>query len=657
MTRSRKNLKNNRKRLIKNNLTKTITTTVIATGVCAPFSLTNVYAEEIKSVDKQIEAKKIDEKYPETGITGWGLEDENGKVIEGHGSEAKKVDKKYPETGITGWGLEDENGKVIEGHGSEAKKVDKKYPETGITGWGLEDENGKVVEGHGSEAKKTDKFSEQLKVNTEGEKDKIKTQNESNKEYIFEIFDLKKLQEIKDKLDKYKGKLNKELSIGLERQKSNIEIYIGLFKANNDCSNFKDLVKKPDVDENAYYRILNFINEEYDKFKEACDKYDREQTGKKSEQGKQPEDKKPDHSELEESEIAIEKPLKDIKDKALSDNARLHSEVDSLLDKYGSVLGLDKSGIAAEFGAIEEIIKNADSYQKILTVGSMSECVKKEYDVTVVSNFLEKELKKIEKVININTETEENKELLREVRDISKKVLELNKLKGFIRELNGKNDTLIAKDEFEEIYKNIREIKEKYNSIFDEGYVEKARLLYMKLKNGNLEKDQSSIGKERAEVMDKIRKSKNKEELVDILKKPIPGNIDEFDKQYMESILLRTTNDELESQKNKLLDLLSRERGNLRWEGIKEEDKQPEVKKPEQDKKPEMKQPEDKIVESNKKKDHTQEANDPVKLYKKQEIKDNLNPKTGDSGTLGFAALGFSGLLGLVLNKIKFRKK
>ncbi|WP_141640036.1 LPXTG cell wall anchor domain-containing protein, partial [Clostridioides difficile] len=73
--------------------------------------------------------------------------------------------------------------------------------------------------------------------------------------------------------------------------------------------------------------------------------------------------------------------------------------------------------------------------------------------------------------------------------------------------------------------------------------------------------------------------------------------------------------------------------------------------------KPEMKQPEDKIVESNKKKDHTQEANDPVKLYKKQEIKDNLNPKTGDSGTLGFAALGFSGLLGLVLNKIKFRKK
>lgn len=48
------------------------------------------------------------------------------------------------------------------------------------------------------------------------------------------------------------------------------------------------------------------------------------------------------------------------------------------------------------------------------------------------------------------------------------------------------------------------------------------------------------------------------------------------------------------------------------------------------------------------------EMNKPVKLSKKQ---DNLTPKTGDSSVLGFAALGFSGLLGLVLNKIKFRKK
>ena len=75
-----------RRRLIKNNLTKIITTTVIATGVYIPFGLSIVYAEELRTFDKQI----IETKSGEAGIVGWRLEDKEGNIIEGYGLEAKK---------------------------------------------------------------------------------------------------------------------------------------------------------------------------------------------------------------------------------------------------------------------------------------------------------------------------------------------------------------------------------------------------------------------------------------------------------------------------------------------------------------------------------------------------------------------------------------
>ena len=629
-SRSRKNLKNNRKRLIKNNLTKTITTTVIATGVCAPFSLTNVYAEEIKSVDKQIEAKKIDEKYPETGIVGWGLENKNGKVIEGHGSEAKKTDKKYPETGITGWGLEDENGKVIEGYGSEAKKVDKKYPETGITGWGLEDENGKVIEGHGSEAKKTDKSSEQVKVNTESGKDKIETKNESNDEYLLKNFDLKKLQEIKDKLDKYKDKL-KENGI---RKNSYIDIYINLFKENPNCSNFEDLIKKPNVDKENYISHLKLFNEVYNKLNEIEKKTEiKQETGK----------------ELEELRSRAKKAI-DI----------YYKEATDAIGKYGKSEEYGEYDLAHDFGAIDARVKSADSKDKLDANVSIADCVRKECIVSSLESFLSKRMREIEAEANLVNdqkirEEKADKDLLHEMRELSSKLIELKKLRQKLRSVNGENETFIAKNNYEGIKKNMIDVESKYRSMYVEDYADMFESFYKKLKDiNNLANEKSSIEKEREEIMKNIRDSKNEQTLVDILKKPIPGNIDEIDKKYMESIVLGTTSDGLESQKNKLLDLLSKERGNLKWEGIKEEGKKPEIpeiKNPDQGKKPEV--PEIKNPDQGKK----PETNDPVKLYKKQEIKDNLNPKTGDSGILGFAALGFSGLLGLVLNKIKSRRK
>ena len=72
--------------MIKNNLAKTITTTVMATGVSLSFGLLTVYAEELRTFDKQV----IETKSGEIGLVGWRLEDKEGNTIEGYGLGAKK---------------------------------------------------------------------------------------------------------------------------------------------------------------------------------------------------------------------------------------------------------------------------------------------------------------------------------------------------------------------------------------------------------------------------------------------------------------------------------------------------------------------------------------------------------------------------------------
>ncbi|CEQ29812.1 Ribonucleases G and E [[Clostridium] sordellii] len=171
-----------KKRLVKNNLTKTITTTVIATGIYVPFSLTTVYADEIKTVDKQIielkseetgntkenEINKSDKQNLELGLIGVGWEDKDGNIIEGYGSEKKKQDTN-PES-------EKENVETIKkGTITDSNKLDndnesklqKQNPKLGLIGIGWEDKDGNIIEGYGSEKKKQDTNPESEKENVE----------------------------------------------------------------------------------------------------------------------------------------------------------------------------------------------------------------------------------------------------------------------------------------------------------------------------------------------------------------------------------------------------------------------------------------------------------------------------------------------------------
>lgn len=180
-----------------------------------------------------------------------------------------------------------------------------------------------------------------------------------------------------------------------------------------------------------------------------------------------------------------------------------------------------------------------------------------------------------------------------------------NILQNLDQEVNNLNKNLDSADTEEKLnnnFENSKENVENYEKTIENLKKHNEQMNQPKILKTEEDKDIFPQGypKGREELIDKVRNAKTKDDLTNLLKKPIAGKLDDTDISELEKIFKKDYEDnELSSKKDRIVDILSKERGDKTWNGVEETPKLPDEKGQGDDLLPKMEIPKQKMPKEN----------------------------------------------------------
>lgn len=294
-------------------------------------------------------------------------------------------------------------------------------------------------------------------------------------EDMFKVFNLEKLTEIMNKYNKYKDKVNAEISQKLGKEISNISILMSVIKTHpNDYKNLviKELDKNDPMRKGNYFytTTTRSINEGYNKFKEECDKYDNAKDAAKS--------KLKDLVDNTNKYIDLLKGIdENIKNNTKENINKLLKEGNESIEKANGIKGVNDAlndvnskitKIYTELKEKEEKPENkiieSDEYKGLLKSIDLAERISgaKDADIVYTKDSLKRlrnELKKSKEIINEKEKlTNKLVEATRDSLDLA--IVEMIKIKDLKPESDkNKHENIDKSNEKENVISKIGEIK------------------------------------------------------------------------------------------------------------------------------------------------------------------------------------------------------
>ncbi|MDD7764524.1 MAG: hypothetical protein PT934_02015 [Peptoniphilaceae bacterium] len=205
-----------------------------------------------------------------------------------------------------------------------------------------------------------------------------------------------------------------------------------------------------------------------------------------------------------------------------------------------------------------------------------------------------------------------------------------NILQNLDQEVNNLNKNLDAdntEDRLRQDFKTSKENVENYEKTIEDLKKHNEQMNQPKILKIEEDKDIFPQGypKGREELIDKVRNAKTKDDLTNLLKKPIAGKLDDTDISELEKIFKKDYEDnELSSKKDRIVDILSKERGDKTWNGVEETPKLPDEKGQGDDLLPKMEIPKQKMPKEN----DNKKVGEDKSANKNDKVEENKNPNS-----------------------------
>lgn len=205
-----------------------------------------------------------------------------------------------------------------------------------------------------------------------------------------------------------------------------------------------------------------------------------------------------------------------------------------------------------------------------------------------------------------------------------------NILQNLDQEVNNLNKNLDSADTEEKLnnnFENSKENVENYEKTIEDLKKHNEQMNQPKILKTEEDKDIFPQGypKGREELIDKVRNAKTKDDLTNLLKKPIAGKLDDTDISELEKIFKKDYEDnELSSKKDRIVDILSKERGDKTWNGVEETPKLPDEKGQGDDLLPKMEIPKQKMPKEN----DNKKVGEDKSANKNDKVEENKNPNS-----------------------------
>ena len=205
-----------------------------------------------------------------------------------------------------------------------------------------------------------------------------------------------------------------------------------------------------------------------------------------------------------------------------------------------------------------------------------------------------------------------------------------NILQNLDQEVNNLNKNLDSADTEEKLnnnFENSKENVENYEKTIEDLKKHNEQMNQPKILKTEEDKDIFPQGypKGREELIDKVRNAKTKDDLTNLLKNPITGKLDDTDISELEKIFKKDYEDnELSSKKDRIVDILSKERGDKTWNGVEETPKLPDEKGQGDDLLPKMEIPKQKMPKEN----DNKKVGEDKSANKNDKVEENKNPNS-----------------------------